>query len=343
MLSCHSCSRNVISGPEAKSAFELLKHQFDFSLNDSFDTQAIGDLCDRRCSLVKIDGGSIALNVMVYAKGASKLRPLVVLNSIDFPMPPSKGFCETMRLAGLQVIYIERPGFGCSRGLPEALLTNHAIETGAAVMTEAAVIQRLLSQLQLGEFVLLCMGSSNPVGYRLAKLNQKVALTVFSNAMFNQDAWSVFRPEWFQHSLKQAMRSRTAMKLSILGTKLALKRSPSLFYRQVLQKSAGDLKYFEANKQDFSAASLNYQNMTASMIAYDVRTSMQNDPSLSDNFFENDNCVTFTSIEADANWRRGLQAESERLSLPITFASEGDFFAPYLCPGHLIKTIEQYG
>ena len=102
------------------------------------------------------------------------------------------------------------------------------------------------------------------------------------------------------------------------------------------------MKYFEANKPDFLSASLNYQKMPASMIGYDVRTSMQADEILCDNFFKDKNCVTFTSIEADKRWKRGLEMESERLSLPITFAREGDFFAPYICPDHLITTIKEY-
>ena len=296
----------------------------------------------RDFELVKLDGGSIALNVMFFPERKAQLRPLVVLNSIDFPMPPSKHFCNAMQMAGFRVIYIERPGFGTSRGLPEALLTTQNIETGAAVMAESVVIQKFLDQLQLNDFILLCMGSSNPVGYRLAKFNQQIALTVFSNAMFNQDALEVFRPQWFQHSLKQAIRSRTAMNLSILGAKYALKRSHSIFYRQVLQKSAGDLKYFETNRHDFLKASLNFQNMSPTTIGYDVRTSIQPDRLLRDGFFDVDNCVVFTSNEADKKWKRGLEMEAERLALPITFAREGDFFAPYLCPDHLIAAIEEY-
>jgi len=179
----------------------------------------------RECKLVELGGGNMALNVMVFSEGALHLRPLVVLNSIEFPMPPSWTFCEAMRKAGFQVIYVERPGFGNSQGLPESLLTNHFIETGTAVTAEAVVIQKLLARLNVSDFVLLCMGSSNPVGYRLAKLNRQIALTIFSNSMFNQDAWDVFRPLWFQQTLKQAVRSRNAMNLSILGTKYAMKRS----------------------------------------------------------------------------------------------------------------------
>ena len=269
-------------------------------------------------------------------------RDLVVLNSIDFPMPPSKRFCDAMRAAGFRVIYVERPGFGNSRGLPKSLLNNHLIETGAPVAAEAAIIHTFIEQLRLNNFVLLCMGSSNPVGYRLTKLNRNITLSVFSNAMFNQDALDVFRPLWFQHSLKRALRSKTGMKFSISGTKYALKQAPSLFYRQVLQKSAGDVKYFEANRSDFVKASLNYRGMDPSMIAYDVLTSMLPDRTLRDNFFEEQNCIAFTSNEVDEKWMLGMEKEAKRLSLPITFANEGDFFAPYICPDHLLSTIERF-
>ena len=292
--------------------------------------------------MVRLEDSSVALNVMAYGDANPNLRELVVLNSIDFPMPPSKRFCDTMRVAGYRVIYVERPGFGNSQGLPRPLLTNHLIDTGVAVTSEAAIIHTLLEQLQLTNFVLLCMGSSNPVGYRLTKLNQKIAFTVFSNAMFNQDTLDVFRPMWFQHALRRALRSQTGMRFSISGTKYAMKRAPSLFYRQVLQKCAGDVKYFEANGSDFSEASRIYCAMDPSVIAYDVRTSMLHDKMLRDNLFKDDNCIAFTSHEVDEKWKRGLEQESKRLSLPITFASEGDFFAPYVCPDHLLSIIKQF-
>ena len=76
-----------------------------------------------------------------YGAPGSGHRPLVILNSIDFPMPPSEAFCERMWQAGFRTVFVERPGFGTSTPLPYVLLNAAAIQQGATSMTEAVILQ----------------------------------------------------------------------------------------------------------------------------------------------------------------------------------------------------------
>lgn len=299
---------------------------------------------DQRLSLsVALGSSDIRLKVIIYRGALTKLRPLVIVNSVDFPMPPSNAFCDQMWSAGFQIVYIERPGFGSSIGLPKTLLQEKMIRKGAPAITEAALIQSVIDRLDLKNFILLGMGSSNPMCYRLSKLHPHMALAIFSNAMFNQDIWDVFRPRWFQTVLKQAITSRSAMKLGIHGVKYQLRKSPLSFYQSVLQKSQGDQKYLDANTLDFLKAGALIRKIDASTINYDIKTSMLANPSLRDDFFEGRNCVVLTGVEADEVWKTGLAAEAERLSLPISYAPEGDFFAPYVSVEHLISLIKEFG
>ena len=205
--------------------------------------------------MTQIGAGRLALRVIIHREIVSDRRPLVIINSVDFPMPPSEAFCERMWAAGYQVIFIERPGFGSSKGLQKQLTSDRNIKSGAAVTTEAAVLFQMLEQLELKNIVLLGMGSANSVCYRLSRLHPEIELSIYSNAMFNQDIWGVFRPKWFQAMLRQTVGSKPGLYFATYGVKYQLRRAPLTFYRQLLQKSPGDLKYFEENKSEFLNAS----------------------------------------------------------------------------------------
>ena len=292
--------------------------------------------------LVQIGRGAIALRVEIHRKKVSRLRPLVIVNSVDFPMAPSEAFQERMWNAGYQVIFIERPGFGSSFGLPKELTTDRNIKNGAAVTTEAAVLYQLLDQLELKDIVLLGMGSANPVCYRLARMHKEIELSIFSNAMFNQNIWEVFRPRWFQSMLRQTVGSKPGLYFATYGVKYQLRRAPLTFYRQLLQKSPGDLSYFEANKPDFVKGSRLMRDIEAATYNYDLKMSLTEDPLLHDEFFAGTNAVVFSGEETTELWQSQLEAESQRLGLPVVYAPSGDLYAPYASPEFLLKTIDDH-
>ncbi|MEO1662041.1 MAG: hypothetical protein AAFR51_13700 [Pseudomonadota bacterium] len=289
--------------------------------------------------LIAVGAGRLRLRVMIHRADISDLRPLVILNSVDFPMPPSEAFCEKMWAAGFQVIFIERPGFGTSPALPKAVLQDAQIDNGAAVATEASLIYMLLSQMELKDIVLLGMGSANPVCYRLARMHSEIELSIFSNAMFNQDIWGVFRPKWFQAMLRQTVGSKPGLHFATYGVKYQLRRAPMTFYRQLLQKSPGDIRYFEANKTAFLEASRLIRRIEASTFNYDLKMSLSRDDSLKTGFFEGVNGVVFSGQETTDLWKSQMEAEAGRLNLPTVYAPHGDLFAPYASPEFLIRTI----
>ena len=292
--------------------------------------------------LMAIGSGSLRLRVVIHNPDSSDLRPLVILNSVDFPMPPSETFCEKMSAAGYQVIFIERPGFGTSPALPKAVLNDAQIRNGAAVAAEAALIYMLLSQLDLKDIVLLGMGSANPVCYRLARMHPEIELSIFSNAMFNQDIWGVFRPKWFQAMLRQTVGSKPGLHFATYGVKYQLRRAPMTFYRQLLQKSPGDIRYFEENKAAFLSASRLIRKIEASTFNYDLKMSLSADENLKDGFFGGVNGVVFSGEETTDLWKSQMEAEAQRLNLPTVYAPHGDLFAPYASPDFLITTIDDH-
>lgn len=289
---------------------------------------------------VPLKDSHIQLRVMIYRGSVSQLQPLVILNSVEYAMPPSIAFCEQMWASGLQVIFVERPGFGASTSLPKELFTEELIAKGATATTEAALIQELLRDLQLTNVLLLGMGSANPVCYRLSLLSDRVALSLFSNVVFNKDVFDVFRPKWLQQMLRQTVQSKAGLKIASAGIKYRLRKKPLDFYRLLMHQSQGDVGYLNANSADFVAAGQLFQAVNPITIDCDLRMSLTPDLLLKDGLFAGGKAIAFSGLETPDHWRAQLDSEAARLSIPVAYAPRGDFLAPYASPDFLLSVIE---
>ncbi|MEL6828416.1 MAG: hypothetical protein AAFN91_19395 [Pseudomonadota bacterium] len=293
-------------------------------------------------SMISLGGSNIALRVMIYRGYISDLQPLVILNSVEYPMPPSVAFCEQMWANGLQVIFIERPGFGSSAGMPRALFTGELIEKGATASTEAVLIQKLIAQLELKPFVLLGMGSANPVCYRLSLISGRVSFSLFSNVVFNKDILDVFRPRWLQQMFRQMVHSQAGLKIATAGIKFRLRRKPLEFYRLLMHQSPGDVRYVNDNPADFIAAGQLFQHIDHATLDYDMRMSLKPDLILKDGLFAGRNAVAFSGTETPDHWRLQLDSEAERLGIPVAYAPHGDFLAPYASADFLLSLVQKH-
>ncbi|MCR9270038.1 MAG: hypothetical protein NXH72_08645 [Hyphomonadaceae bacterium] len=292
-------------------------------------------------SLVSLGDSNITFRVMLYRGQPSHLRPLVILNSVEYAMPPSIAFCEQMWANGLQVIFVERPGFGTSTQLPSNLFADDLVATGATASTEAVLIHTLLTQLQLKNTVLLGMGSANPVCYRLSMMSPDIDLSLYSNVVFNKDILDVFRPKWLQQMFRQMVQSKSGLKIASAGIKFRMRRKPLEFYRLLMHQSDGDVAYINANSADFIAAGQRFQSVDQHTIDYDFRMSLQPDNLLKDNLFAGCNAIAFSGSETPDHWQKQLNSEADRLAIPVAYAPQGDFLAPYTAPDFLISVIRE--
>lgn len=293
-------------------------------------------------SYISLAGSTIALRVMIYRGYVSDLTPLVILNSVEYPMPPSVAFCEQMWANGLQVIFIERPGFGASSSLPGALFTDDLIADGATATTEAVLLQKLLAQLELKQIILLGMGSANPVAYRVSLISEDTALSIYSNVVFNKDILDVFRRKWLQHMFRQMVHSRAGLKIASTGIKFRMRRKPLDFYRLLMHQSDGDVAYVNANPADFVSASQRFQSVDQARIDCDMRMSLKPDPILKDGLFSACKAVAFSGLETPDHWRTQPDSEATRLNIPVAYAPHGDFLAPYASPDFLLSLIKEH-
>lgn len=289
---------------------------------------------------ILIDESAIEIDVMIYRQHLSELTPLVIINSIELPMPPSQVFCDLMWHAGYQVIFVRRPGFGGAPGLPRALLSAKEIRNGAAAITEAALLQRLLDTMGLSDAVLLGLGTANSVCVRLSKLSRNVQFAVFSNPLFHQDVWDIVRPRWMQSMIRQTLTSKGGLRFTVLGLKSALRRNPLWFYRQFAQKSAGDVEYVAENASDFEAASVLLQNMTPEMVYYDLQMALVHDTKVDASFFRDIDGVILCGHETVEDWKSRMEEQSSHFDFPIVFAPSGDLFVPYRSPHVLLELLD---
>lgn len=293
--------------------------------------------CER---LLRLGVGSRCVRIVEDNGATAGCRPLVILNSLDFPMPPSLGFYETMRAAGFRVIFIERPGCGTSSPLPDVLLKSDIVTEGAASMAEAALLMELFRQLDLEDIVLMALGSANPVCYRLCLTCPRVSLSIFSNSIFNQNILDVFRPKWFQGMLGQTIQSRAGAQILALGIRYRLRQNLRSLYAQVLQKSAGDLACLEQNSTDFDRAGQLFQRISTPTIAYDLNMTLRSDTLLKDNVFEAVNAVALSGLETTDHWKSELEKEANRLSVDVAYVPHGDVYAPYASPQQFLELVE---
>lgn len=310
-----------------------------FSLEPRGDSQ----VDQRRLELMRFGpAGSVEVEVMIYRREQNALRPFVIVGSVDYPMPPSVEFCETMSRAGLQVIYIRRPGLGNARAIPQVLLQENLIGAGAAVAAEAAVLIHVLQELNLRNIILMGLGTSNPVCFRIGRLSKDIGLSVYANPVFNQQVLEVFRPRWFQSLLGLILKTRNGVRMAEVGLKHQLRKDPVKFYRDVLEKSPGDQTYIAENEPDLLEASRLLLNVQPDTFLYDVRMSLLPDETLTDDYFSNIKGVILSGEETTEFWKSELLREAERLALPTVFAPRGDIFVPYASPASLLSIISDH-
>lgn len=294
----------------------------------------------RRIRLFKLADTSIEIELMIHRGEIADRPTLLIINSIDFPIPPSIDFCEKIWAAGYQVVFCRRPGFGNLPGLPQPLLTRSQVKNRSAIASESALFSLLIKNLGLKKVVLLGLGTSNPICYRLTQLNPEVEYTIYSNPLFHPAIWDVIKPAWLKRMIRQTLLSRSGTKIAVRGLKAVLRRDPIWFYRQFAQKSAGDQQYVSRNLQDFRESGRLLQNITPETFYYDLQNALIEDTRWDPEITSTSNAVILSGHESTAKWKQAITAEADRLGLPIVFAKSGDLFVPYASQNVLIEILK---
>lgn len=295
----------------------------------------------RTLSRVSIGDTSIEVEVMIYRNHLGSRQPLVIVNSIDLPMPPSCEFCEQMWNAGFQVVFIRRPGFGGTAELPSVLLERREVKQLAPIGAETALLKLLIDSMGLKNIVVMGLGTSNSICLRLARICPEIRLSIYANPLFHPAIWEVIRPAWLRRMIRQTLLSKSGLKIAVNGLRAVLRRDPVWFYKQFSQKSLGDIAYISNNLEDFRQAGLFLQKISPETMYYELQTALFEDVNWKPEITKASNAVIFSGVETTGKWKRQITAEADRLELPIVFAPSGDLFVPYASPDVLLRIIDE--
>ena len=288
---------------------------------------------------LRVGSSSIELDLMIHGEPDAEKRPLLIINPIELPLPPSAQFCERMAKAGYQVYFVRRPGFGKTAGLPKTLMTKREIQNKSGIAAEAAVLKVLVDDLGLKDIVLLGVGTSNSVCMRLAQLSSEIRFTVFSNPLFHPGIWDVIRPDWLRRMIRQTVMTRSGLMIAVRGLKAVLRRDALWFYRQFAQKSTGDVAYIEENQDDFKAAARVLMRMDPNLYYYELSNALIQDTHWTPESLRDMNAAILSGVETTENWKQTISTEADRLGLPMHWAPSGDLFVAYASPEKLLDLI----
>ena len=258
------------------------------------------------------------------------LRPLVMLQSLEYPGWPSPDFCSLARAYGYLVIGVRRPGYGKCPPL-------------ADIDGQVGLIGEFLNGLGHDSAVLVCMGTSNTFGYRLAA-NPKVCLTVLANCCFNHDPMGEIRPDWFARHIEQTLTSVTGARLALMG----LKGAQGIFGKywvteNFMQKSPGDLAYLDANRELFAeAVDCLHEDLDIHTFIMELRGTLKEDAFLQDGCFNYRQVLSVSGEETSDRWKAAIRAEAARVGVPLHFLPAGDALVVYASARQFLDVIGQY-
>lgn len=257
-------------------------------------------------------------------------RPLILLNSLEYPGWPPPVFCRLAGEFGFRTIAVRRPGFGRNPPLPDP-------------DRQADLIMEFVQCCGFGGAVMVCSGTANPIGFRLCRACPHISLSVFANCAFNHQIMSEFQPPWFASALEQALQSPAGARLSLMG----LKSSWGIFGRRwvhesVLRKSPGDLAFLRDHPEQVDEAIDGlFSRVDAQTFAMEIGASLRHDPMLQDGYFEGVSAMTVSGMETSPTWKKGVEAEAERLGVPLSYLPRGDALVVYQSAPHLLGLVSE--
>jgi len=269
-----------------------------------------------------------ALEYMVW--GDPKLRPLVIIHSVEYPGWSDEAFCDLAETNGFQTICIRRPGFAAVPPLPDP-------------DQQAELIGAFLESLGRKDVVIVSSGTGNTLSYRLAR-HPSVRLVAVCNCFFNHDPMAEIKPDWFARHIEQTLISMTGARLALMG----LKGAQSMFGKfwvteNFVQKSPGDLEYLRQNKALFEEAmDAISQGTDIHTFRTELRSSLSVDPILCDGCFADAPVISVSGMENSDSWKAGIEAEAERVGVPLHYLSSGDALVMYQSAGELMDVLQQY-
>lgn len=258
--------------------------------------------------------------------GRDGLRPLIWLQSLEYPMAPPWGLCVDAADRGFGVVSVRRPGFG-------------GTSTVASIDEEVSLLTAFLEDAGFEDAVLIVEGTARPAGLRLALENPRIAFTVLAKPLYVAGSFGDLDP-WFRDLLLQAFQTRAGATVSLAAIRQIGRQAGHNWLYENIFRIETDLAFVKGFQRDISEA-------WNCLRAIDAQTFRMNlgallpDPSLMPGCLANLRALAVIGVDTPEVWRRGFEEKSEELGIAKAFMPKGSIFALHQNPDALLDLITQ--
>ena len=177
--------------------------------------------------------GPFRLNFRV--DGNSKLRPLVILNSIEFAARLPEKFYHNAEQLGYCVYTVCRPGF---LGTP----------TVNSVKQQADIVRAWMAEIGIKNAIVLAHCTAVPCAVYLAEYAESVAYSVFANTTLGGRPLPAFLNRSLGMFIEQSLNSKIALSFTKQAVAHWVKSSGAMhFYKTTFGSTKEDVEFVESN------------------------------------------------------------------------------------------------
>lgn len=246
--------------------------------------------------------------------GGDGLRPLVWLQSLDYPMAPPWGLCVDAAEAGYGIISVRRPGFGDSADARD-------------VDEEARLLSDFLEALKIEDAILIIEGTARRAGLKLALASPRVGFTVLARPAYSYNGFGDVEP-WMANLILQALQSWAGARLSLTAIKQFSRSSGDNWLYQHFFKRPSDAAFIKSHRRDVAEALNCLRGIEAETFRRELGA-LAPDDSLIAGYLAELPCLAVIGADTHPDWRAGFEARSADLGVATAILPQGSYFALY--------------
>lgn len=254
-LGCHSITEAVSMTIELSQAVALRSEPLHILAADDESTA-------RRITLPNDN------RIVEYRRyGPAQGVPVIMLHSLEYGYLPSKAMIDAARLAGLNLIFPIRPGFGDTSPV-------------AAIPDAAKLLDEFIRVLDLEDVIVVGLSTAAPLALELQNNNARISKTVLVNYGLDvADKISAIQPRWIGGLLRMAMSSSASFAFGV-RTLNSMNRTfgGSRFYRMLYRSQDSDLAYLEGNLELFQIMTKYMRGADVANVRLDIQTAFLANP-----------------------------------------------------------------
>jgi len=266
----------------------------------------------------------IGKQVQFMQFGRDGLRPLIWLQSVEYPMAPPWGFCVDATEKGFGIVSVRRPGFGETSPV-------------SSVEEEVSLLSAFLDEAGFEDAVLIVEGTARPAGLRLAMENPRIAFTVLAKPLYFAASFGDLDP-WFRDLLLQALQTRAGASVSLAAIQQIGRTAGHNWLYENIFRIDSDLTFVRGFSRDIAEAWACLKGISADTFRMNLNALVP-DPSLTPGCLAGLNAVAVIGVDTPEVWRTGFEAKSRELGIKTAFMPKGSVFALYQNPEPLLGLV----